>query len=432
MDSFYNTSVLILQVVIGLATGISLIHFVSVLVARKVGGELPTRTPDRPLRTMFMVPALNEELVIEASVKRLLSVPGEPEVVVIDDGSTDGTADIVNRLAGENSRVRLIQRVAPNARQGKGEALNHAYRQLARECEAQGIDPSTVIICVMDADGLLDTHVLKHVNELFGNDDVGAVQIGVRIINRQSLLGRLQDIEFFTYCRLYQQGRNNLGSTGLGGNGQFTRLSALISLGNRPWTECLTEDLDLGLQMLLKGWRLAFTDKAYVHQQGLTDPKRLVRQRSRWVQGYFQCWKRIPEVLVMPGKWYSVVDLLFSLTWPAMSCLVMPVAIILSWFVVGWNMFSLDLALAMWLGLLGAGYVMAFGTSAIMAANYRKRSGDMTFWQMVVLIHGIGLFQFIWGLAGWKALWNIVRKQGSWAKTERIATPSAPSTGVAG
>ena len=429
MTEIYNASILALQVIIGVATGISLIHFAVVLLVRAGGGELPLKSPERPLRTIFMIPALNEELVIEGSVRRLLSLPGEATVTVIDDGSTDGTAAIVQRLAAESDRVRLIQRVAPNARQGKGEALNYAYGQIAASCRQEGIDPDTVIIAVMDADGLLDPHTLDSVSGLFGHDDVGAVQIGVRIINRQTLLGRLQDIEFFTYCRLYQQGRNHLGSTGLGGNGQFTRLSALLSLGDRPWTECLTEDLDLGLLMLLKGWRLAFTDQAYVHQQGLTNPRKLVRQRARWVQGYFQCWRRLPEIVVMRGRWYTVVDLIYSLVWPAMSCLVMPVAIVLSWIVVGWNITHAELSPLEWVSILGAGYVLAFGTSAILALNYRARSRDMSLGQTIMLVHGIGIFQVIWGLAGWRALWNILRGQGGWAKTERVslapATPDA-------
>lgn len=424
MAGIYQASLLALQMIVGVATGISLIHFITLLLVRLLDRR-PVATPATAaggdLRYVFMVPALNEEAVIGASVRRLLAVPGDAFVLVIDDGSTDRTAGIVLELGEENDRVELLQRVAPNARQGKGEALNHAYRKIVQDCQAEGIDPESIVLCVMDADGLLDMQVLTAVDDLFRRPEIGAVQIGVRVRNRETMLGLLQDIEFFTHVRLVQQGRNHLGSAGLGGNGQFTRLSAMMSLGPAPWTACLTEDLDLGIQLILKRWKLAFTDRAYVHQEGLVSIPKLVRQRSRWVQGYFQCWRRIPEIMVLPGRWYTVVDLLFSLVWPAVSCLLLPAAIVLCWVVVVYNVATTELPLLTWLTLGLVGYALAFSTSAILAFSYRARSGDISVVRTILLIHSIGLFQFVWGLAGWRAFWRVLRKQGSWAKTERVA-----------
>lgn len=428
MAGIYRASLLILQTIVGVATGISLIHFVMIMLVRGKGGALRPEAPRQHLHNIFLVPALNEELVIAASVKRLLATPGDAFVLVIDDGSTDRTAGIVQALAAGDDRIEVLQRVAPNARQGKGEARNHAYRKIVQDCLAEGVDLDSIVLCVMDADGLLDTHVLADVDGLFARETVGAVQIGVRIRNRQSVLGRLQDVEFFTYVRLVQQGRNHLGSTGLGGNGQFTRLSALISLGNAPWTKCPTEDLDLGLQLVLKGWRLAFTDKAYVYQERLIDVGKLVRQRTRWVQGYFRCWGRMPDIIVMNGSWYTVVDLLYALFWPAVSCLVLPVATVLSWLVVGWNLTTLDMPVDTWLAVMALGYVLAFGPSALIGLRYRARSGDISLLQTAVLIHSIGLFQFVWGLAGWRAIWRLVNGQGGWAKTERMVPTAGTPT----
>lgn len=427
MSEMYQVSLVLLQTIIGIATGVTLIHFAVIATTRAVAGSVTPRAPDHPLRYFFMVPALNEELVIADTVKRLLAIPGDVSVFVIDDGSTDGTASIVRSMQASDHRVQLLQRVAPEARQGKGKALNFGYRHIARTCRQEGIDPSGVIVCVMDADGLLDRHVLSEVDGLFGHDTMGAVQIGVRIVNRETILGRLQDIEFFVYARIYQQGRNHLGSVGLGGNGQFTRLSALLSLGDEPWTECLTEDLDLGLQLLLTGWQLAFTDRAYVHQQGLVSLPRLVRQRARWVQGYFQSWRRIPAVTLMKGRLHSVVDLLYSLMWPAVSCLVLPIAIVLSWFVVGYNVATMDVPFSTWAAVLTIGYVFAFGTSILLGLRYRATSGDISVLRTIVLIHSIGLFQFVWAIAGWRSLFRIVRGQGSWAKTERVAPVASDS-----
>ena len=430
MAGLYQASLLTLQMIVGIATGISLIHFLTLLLVRTRHRRSGPATPGAAghgLRYIFMVPCLNEEQVIGASVRRLRSIPGDSFVLVIDDGSTDRTAAIVQALAEEDDRIELLQRVAPNARQGKGKALNYAYRKIVQDCQAEGIDLDTIVCCVMDADGLLDPQVLSAVDDLFRTKETGAVQIGVRVRNRETILGLLQDIEFFTHVRLVQQGRNHLGSAGLGGNGQFTRISALMSLGPAPWTACLTEDLDLGIQLILKRWKLAFTDRAYVHQEGLVSIPKLVRQRSRWVQGYFQCWRRIPQIMVMEGRWYTMVDLVFSLVWPAVSCLLLPAAIVLSWVVVLYNVATVNLPFTTWLGLGGIGYALAFSTSAVLAFSYRSRSGDLSVWRTILLIHSIGLFQFVWGLAGWRAFWRVLRRQGSWAKTERVAAaPVAP------
>src|SRR5947209_12928027 len=112
-----------------------------------------------------------------------------------------------------------------------------------------------------------------------------------------ALLARMQDVEFVTFTEVFQRGRQSVGSVGLGGNGQFTRLSALQSLGNAPWTDCLTEDLDLGIRLTLNGWKNRCCSRTHVSQQAVTTPRRLLRQRTRWFQGHLQCWTRVPAVI---------------------------------------------------------------------------------------------------------------------------------------
>src|SRR5205807_2908862 len=91
--------------------------------------------------------------------------------------------------------------------------------------------------------------------------------------------------------------RHRLGSVGLGGNGQFTRLSALNLLGDRPWSDCLVEDMELGLRLHLQGVGIGYVWRACVTQQGVTDAKRLLRQRTRWAQGNLQCARLLPSLI---------------------------------------------------------------------------------------------------------------------------------------
>ena len=74
----------------------------------------------------------------------------------------------------------------------------------------------------------------------------------VRIYNRGHLLTWLQDVEFSVYGYLFQAGRDHWGTAGMGGNGQFNRLSALDDIADEegPWRDRLTEDQDLGLRLI--------------------------------------------------------------------------------------------------------------------------------------------------------------------------------------
>src|SRR5581483_7967945 len=184
--------------------------------------------------------------------------------------SEDTTGAIVR--ASADARVRLLRREPPDARQGKGRALNAAYRYLLGSDLLHGRRVEDVVVAVMDADGRLATNALTEVAPYFRDPKIGAVQIGVRMYNASSkLLTRMQDLEFITYTEIFQRARQRLGSVGLGGNGQFTRLAALQSLGDEPWSDCLTEDLDLGLRLLLHGWRNTYCPTVAVEQQAVTE-----------------------------------------------------------------------------------------------------------------------------------------------------------------
>src|SRR4051812_31365711 len=275
--------------------------------------------PGEDLWFVFLVPCLNEELVIGRSLDRLLALPNPNfAVLVIDDGSDDATAQIVESY--DDPRVLLLRRTAPDARQGKGEALNAAFRHLREPAIIGDRSPQDVIVAVLDADGRLARNALFEVAPYFNDPQTGAVQIGVRMYNAgESLLARMQDFEFVTFTEIFQRARMRLGSVGLGGNGQFARLAALESLGDTPWTDCLTEDLDLGLRLLVGGWQNSFCPTTKVDQQAVTSPRRLVRQRSRWFQGHLQCWVRIPMVLrasALPTR--ASADLVQHLLSPAL------------------------------------------------------------------------------------------------------------------
>lgn len=382
-----------------------------------------------PDHVMFLVPALDEELVIGNTIESLLAACGtKGRILVIDDGSTDRTADVVRSYG--DPRVLLHQRIAPDARKGKGAALNDAYRRVRDDTVARGIDPSSVVLGIVDADGRLQRNVLSYVSAYFRGPRVGGLQLLVRIRNRESWLGRFQDFEFLVFSSLTQTAREKLGSVGLGGNGQFTRLAALMDLGDEPWTDCLTEDLDLGIRLAIAGWEHRFCGRTAVDQQGLTSLRLLLRQRTRWAQGHFQCWSLVPRIVRSDLPTVTVFDLCYYLLAPGLILLYSVI-------------FSLSAAAtlvvvasdpARWMSPLGAiivllMYVLSMGPGLLIAQRYRRGTHDLSRRRMLVLAHLLPIYNYVWYVAEWRALYRIVRGRKGWAKTARHA--EAPVADVA-
>src|SRR5437870_1712426 len=108
----------------------------------------PAPAAGEPPFFVLVVPALNEELVIANTIRHLLSLDGENYMVlVIDDGSTDGTAAAVDAFS--TPKVRLVSRKPPYARLGKGAALNYAYQALLTSEVPELYGESNVVMAVM-------------------------------------------------------------------------------------------------------------------------------------------------------------------------------------------------------------------------------------------------------------------------------------------
>ncbi|MCB0992333.1 MAG: glycosyltransferase family 2 protein [Acidimicrobiales bacterium] len=386
------------------------------------------RRPDQraPVTVVCLVPCLDEGLVVVQTVRSLVSLGPDVRVLVIDDASTDGTAEMVESLG--HPRVFLYRRHAPNARTGKGDALNAGYGAVNAAVSAEGIDPQSVVVAVFDADSEVDGATLDAVKAWFSDPQIGAVQIAVRISNRfRSWLARMQDVEFAGYARIFQGGRNYIGSTGLGGNGQFTRLVALRELGAAPWSDCLTEDLDLGLRMGINGWRSVFDETVAVHQQGLHDGRRLLRQRTRWFQGHLQCWSSLPAIWRSGQRLRAKVDLTIHLLFPAAMLLIsIP---ILAAAAAMFRSFALEpsaSAAAMTAGpIVPWWYLAGFLATPLIATAYWRTEPEIGFWKGLVAAHAYGLFTWVWFFAGWRAVYRHALGRAGWAKTVR--TQEAPA-----
>jgi 1,2-diacylglycerol 3-beta-glucosyltransferase len=400
----------------------------------------------------MFVPCRDEEAVIGNTITRLRSTLPEAHVWVIDDDSEDATSSIVSSFAASDSMVHLVQRRLPNARTGKGDALNAAYDQLNAFLPSD-LDRADVIVCVVDADGEMAENALRQAAgpKAFGNPKVGAAQVTVWMKNRNDpapvpgggklrqafgrYLIRMQDIEFRGQIAAVQALRQKLNTVGLGGNGQFTRLSVLDEIAkrsDRPWHGSLLEDYELGLHVLFAGYENRHLHDTHVAQEALYDYKRFTVQRTRWSQGNIECIRYVKEIFksrhfdsmgVLEATYYLILPILqalASLSFFAILLANVRAALIHPGGIEGW--------LPGFLFLMIFCAVIGIGPFFIWGPLYRKLcEPQATRTQAALWGIGVWLYVSYMYVTLIRALVRINRGKSGWAKTRRNA-----EVGVAG
>jgi cellulose synthase/poly-beta-1,6-N-acetylglucosamine synthase-like glycosyltransferase len=222
------------------------------------------------------VPAYNEKEGIAATV-RSLAASDYPdfEVIVVDDGSTDSTADIVEGLGLPN--VRLVRKL--NA--GKANALNTGILVARHD-----------LIVMVDADTVFEPDSIRRLVQPMADPAVGAVAGNVQIGNQRSLLARFQHIEYVVGFNLDRRFQDELQCmpTVPGAIGAFRR-RALAQVGGLS-DDTLAEDTDITMALCRAGWKVVYEETARAWTEAPTALRQLWSQRYRWSYGIMQAiWK---------------------------------------------------------------------------------------------------------------------------------------------
>jgi cellulose synthase/poly-beta-1,6-N-acetylglucosamine synthase-like glycosyltransferase/peptidoglycan/xylan/chitin deacetylase (PgdA/CDA1 family) len=245
------------------------------LARRHAGSARPAWTRLEPAASII-VPAFNESVGIARAVQSLAASDyPDFEVVVVDDGSDDGTAEIVEALALAN--VHVIQQ--PN--HGKSAALNRGI--VAAEHD---------LIVTVDADTIFEPDTLRRLLKPFAEPAVGAVSGNTKVGNRGGLIGRWQHIEYVMGFNLDRRLYDVLQCmpTVPGAIGAFRR-KALTDIGGMS-SSTLAEDTDATLAVGRAGWRVVYTEDARAWTETPGSLGALWRQRYRWSYGTLQAvWK---------------------------------------------------------------------------------------------------------------------------------------------
>ena len=235
----------------------------------------------RQLRFDVIVPAHNEHLLIQRTVKNLLDMDWPKEsfrVIVVADNCTDDTAELA-REAGAHVIERRHQRL-----RGKGYALDHAFR-FSQSC--QWADA----VVVIDADSEASPNLLSACAVRIG-DGAHAIQVhyGVRE-PRTSWRTRLMCIALSAFHRVRSRARERINvSCGIRGNGWCVTHALLKQVPYRAFS--LAEDIEYGIQLGLSGYRVHYADEAYVNADMVSDAQIARTQRRRWEFGRFALIRR--------------------------------------------------------------------------------------------------------------------------------------------
>ncbi len=254
-----------------------------------------------------IIAAYNEAKVIEATVRSVLATDyrGEFEVVVVDDGSQDDTAEKVRAMVQGDRRLRLVTQ----ANQGKARALEQGFR-----------DASFGILVTLDADTQFQRDTIAELVAPFADGRVGAVSGHAKVGNRRRFISRCQALEYACGFNLDRQAYATLNCITVvpGAVGAYRREAVGAAGGMK--SDTLAEDTDLTLELQRAGYRIDYAPRAVAWTEAPETFSALARQRFRWCFGTMQClWKHRDMVFdprrgalgnfSLPGIWFFQVVL---------------------------------------------------------------------------------------------------------------------------
>jgi GT2 family glycosyltransferase len=355
-----------------------------------------------------IVPAYNERAGIVRCLGSMLfcDYPGV-EVILVDDGSTDGTADLVEELGLPVTIVR-------QANAGKAAALDAGVRRARHD-----------LLVFADGDTVFEPSTIRALVAPFTDPRVGAVAGNVKVVNRRGLLGQLQYVDYVLASGLERRLFDELGCmlTVPGAVGAFRR-EALTAAGSVP-SETLAEDTDLTIIIGELGWRVRYADRARAWTEAPATLGQLWSQRHRWSYGTIQTlWKHrrtwAPPTDRRTLAWFGL-PYLFLLT--CVAPLTSPVT-------------DLYLVIETWLApgrglVLGSGYLLAQGALTL-CALLLDRERLRYLWTVPVLQLGYRQLAYLvcvhsmaTALVGVRLRWHKIPRAG-------IQGPSGPGFGETG
>ena len=244
-----------------------------------------------------LIAAYNEEKVIRDTLRSVLNTlyPGPMEVIVVDDGSQDKTAEIVAAMAEEDARIRLIRQT----NLGKANALRNGLLAVKH-----------AFVVSLDADTQFTPQTIGYLIRPFIDSNVGAVSGRARVGNPRTLFARFQSLEYTCGFNLDRRAYHQLNCiTVVPGAVSALRVDAVAKAGGIS-TDTLAEDTDLTLALHKCGFTIHYASRAVAWTEAPETMRTFAKQRFRWAFGTLQCLWKHRELLFSPRHkalgWFSL------------------------------------------------------------------------------------------------------------------------------
>ena len=266
--------------------------------------------PNPPLSVTVLIPAHNEESVIVQTVASvLLSDLKDLHIIVVNDGSTDRTGELLDANFSHETRVRIIHQV----NRGKAAALSVALSQA-----------DTEIVVTIDADTEIESDAISKLIRHFSDPTVGAVAGNVKVGNRSRWLTRWQALEYITSQNMEKRAFDLLNCiTVVPGALGAWRKKAIEAAGGIT-ADTVAEDADLTIAIRRLGWRVSYDEEAVAWTEAPETAGQLIRQRFRWTFGTLQSFWKHGDTLLRPKYgtlgWVALPNIfVFQLVLPLIS-----------------------------------------------------------------------------------------------------------------
>ncbi|MGI5437110.1 bifunctional polysaccharide deacetylase/glycosyltransferase family 2 protein [Streptomyces shenzhenensis] len=358
---------------------------------RRFGWGPPVTRP-----VSVIVPAYNEKECIAGTLRSLARSTHPIEIIVVDDGSTDGTAEIAESLGLPNVRV-VRQRNA-----GKPAALNNGVRHASHD-----------IVVMMDGDTVFEPDTVRQLVQPFADPEVGAVAGNAKVGNRDTVIGAWQHIEYVMGFNLDRRMYDLLRCmpTIPGAIGAFRR-EAVLGVGGMS-DDTLAEDTDITIALHRAGRRVVYQEHARAWTEAPGSLGQLWSQRYRWSYGTMQAlWKHRKSLTDRgPSGRFGRVGMplvvLFQIVTPLFAPLIDVFTV--------YSMIFIDLraALLAWLAVLGVQLLCAAYAFRLDREKYRyllmMPLQQLAYRQLMylVLIHSS-----ITALTGGRLRWQKLKRTG--------------------
>jgi len=250
-----------------------------------------------------LLPAYNEEKVIANTINALLAsdYKGGLEILVVNDGSKDKTAEVVEELARQHSCIRLINQ----KNQGKSMAIKRGLEEAGHE-----------LVVMLDADTIFEPQTIFHlIAPLLRDETIGAVAGHAKVGNQNNLITRCQALEYMCSFNLDRRAYDVLNCITVVPGAVCAVRKAAVQRAGGISMDTLAEDTDLTLALHKAGYKVKYVSSAVAWTEAPETVKALMKQRIRWVYGTLQClWKHRDMLFDMRYKalgWFGLPSIWF-------------------------------------------------------------------------------------------------------------------------